>query len=150
MNSGDVAVLIASIAAALAAGAGWWLDQRRLACATRWRALPATLLLLVSVWVAALIVATFALKVPGAYGPVQYWHSDPNALAFMSGPRTWAMFAVWGSMLLAPVVTITMFVSLFRPSGGPRRRRVVLPALALMALSAAFALFATVRFFPSA
>lgn len=150
MSSADTAVLIASIAAALAAVAGWWLDQRRLACATRWRALPATLLLLVSVWVTALILATFALKVPGAYGPVQYWHSDAKALAFMSGPRTWAMFAVWGGVLLAPVVTITMFVSLFRPSEVSRRRRVALPALALMALSAAFALFATYRFYPSA
>lgn len=150
MSSGAAAVLIAAAVAALAASAGWWFDQRRLACPTRWRAVPATLLMLVSVWVAALIVATFALRVPGAYGPVQYWHSDPKPLAFMMGPRTWAMFAVWGSVLLAPLVAIVSLVSLRSPSRVPARRRLVMPALALAAFGAAFALFAVFRFFPSA
>lgn len=150
MSSGAAAVLIAAAVAALAASAGWWLDQRRLACATRWRAVPAALLMLVSVWVAMLIVVTFALRVPGAYGPVQYWHSDPKALAFMMGPRTWAMFAVWGSVLLAPLVAIVSLVSLRWPSRASARRRLVMPALALAAFGVAFTLFAVFRFFPSA
>ena len=151
MTGATLVVLIASVAACLAAWAGWRLDQRRLACATRWRAVPATLLMLVSVWVAALIVATFALKVPGAYGPVQYWYNDPNALDFMMGARTWALFAVLGCLWgLAPITAIVAIVSLWRPSQVPARRRLVMPALALVAFGAAFALFVVFRFFPTA
>ena len=150
MSSASLVVLIATVAACLAAGAGWWLDQRRLACATRWRAVPATLLMLVSVWVAVLIVATFALKVPGAYGPVQYWYNDPAAMDFIMKPRVWAMFAVLGSLWLAPAVTILAVVSLWRPSELPARRRLVMPALAMVAFGVAFGLFAVFRFFPTA
>lgn len=150
MNSATLVVLIATVAACLAAWAGWRLDQRRLTCATHWRAVPATLLMLASVWVAVLIVATFALKVPGAYGPVQYWYPDPAAMDFMMGPRVWAMFAVLGCLWgLAPITAIVAIVSLRRPSPVPARRRLVMPGLALAAFGVALWLFAVFRFFPT-
>lgn len=150
MNSALLVVLITTLAACLPAWAGWRLDQRRLACATRWRAVPATLLMLVSLWVAVLIVGSFALKVPGAYGPVQYWYNDPAAMDFIMEPRVWVMFAMLGSLWLAPVVAIPAIISLWRPSQFPARRRLVMPGLALAAFGVALWLYVTFRFFPTA
>lgn len=151
MSSAAIVVLIATVAACLAAWAGWRLDQRRLACATRWRAVPAVLLMLVSAWIAVLVPVTFALRVPGAYGPVQYWYSDPDAMGFIFGARVVAMFAILGGMwVLAPITIIATLVSLWRPSRVSARRRLVLPALALAVFGVAFTLFWMYRFYPTA
>ena len=53
-----------------------------------------------SVWVATVIQAAIWLKTPGAYGPVQYWHSDETAMAFMMGPRVLSLFLMLGGFWL--------------------------------------------------
>jgi hypothetical protein len=81
-----IAFLLATLAAILTAVGAWSADQRLLRCGTVFRGVVATLLMVASVWVATLIQAAIWLKTPGAYGPVQYWHSDETAMAFMNGP----------------------------------------------------------------
>ncbi len=145
-----LAILVATIVAAVAGIAAWLVDQRLLRCGTACRAVVATVLVVISIWIAALIQAAFWLKVPGAYGPVQFWHSDPNALDFMSGPRTLSLFLILGGMGLAALAAVAGLVSLFFPSERPRWWRLVVPAFAIGAYALAHYWFLAYEFFPSA
>ena len=147
-----IAFLLATVAATLTAIGAWSADQRLLRCGTVFRAAVATVLMVASVWVATLIQAAIWLKTPGAYGPVQYWHSDETAMAFMSGPRVLSLFLIFGGFWLAAVVAVASIASLLFPCASLRRRwyRLVVPVLAIGVYALAYHWFVAYEFFPSA
>ena len=69
-----IAVVTATVLAIAVSCGSWLVDQRLLKCKTKVRAVLATMGLLAGTWVCFLIKALFFFQVPGAYGPVQYWH----------------------------------------------------------------------------
>jgi len=147
-----IAVLLATLAATLTAVGAWSADQRLLRCGTVFRGVVATLLMVASVWVATVIQAAIWLKTPGAYGPVQYWHSDETAMAFINGPRVLSLFLMLGGFWLATLVAVASVVSLFFPSVTLWRRglRLIVPGLAVGVYVLAWHWFVAYEFFPSA
>ncbi len=145
-----VALLIATVFA-FAAGLGTWLlDQRLLRCRTRLRAAVATSLTAVATWTAVLIQSALLLEIPGAYGPVQYWHNDPGAMDFMMTARVLALFLMFPGWLLAALTPIVAFVSLLSPADGNRWNRLVVPTVALAVFGLAISWLGHYDFLPSA
>ena len=99
---------------------GWVLDQNALGCKTPIRAVLGLITLAIGSWICLTIVFAFAFKVPGAYGPVQYWVGDPEAHRFISGPRTVALFAIWGGLLFSGLLGLATAVSM---ALGPKETR---------------------------
>ena len=146
------AVIIAIIATLVASTIGvaiWLLDQRVLWCRTAFRAAVTTALTVVATWIAVVIFSAFWLKVPGAYGPVQYWHSDPTA-DFMFSVRVGALFLMLAGFALAALTLVTTVVSLFFPAEDNRWNRLIAPIVALALFALAWYWFDHFRFFPSA
>lgn len=145
---GHLAMLIAlAVAAGLTAGA-WWLDQRILRCGTVWRTVPAAGLLAIGAWVATLIPLAIWLRVPGAYGPVQYW--GDAGVSFIMGARTLALFLMLLGMLFGAATAVLTLVSLFFRATSSRWLRLILPVLAGGFYAVAYYLFGTYEFFPTA
>ncbi len=80
---------------------GWFLDQKALGCKTPTRAILGLIPLAIGAWICLTIIFAFTFKVPGAYGPVQYWVGDTQAHRFIRGPRTVALFAIWSGLIFA-------------------------------------------------
>jgi hypothetical protein len=143
-------LVIATGSAGLACYLAWRLDQRLLGCGTRWRAVVSIILLGIAVWVATLIHSALLLKVPGAYGPVQYWVGSNAAHDFISGPRVWALFSMLGGMWIAGLTAIAAVVSIFLKSERPRWTRLIVPSMALVVFALAYYWFIRCGFYPSA
>ncbi len=143
-------ILIASSSAVLACYFVWRLDQQRLNCGTKFRAIASLVLLCIAVWVAALIHSSLLLKVPGAYGPVQYWVGSEAAHDFMSGPRVWALFSMIGGMWVAGFTAIAAVVSLFLKSEESRWTRLIVPSISIIAYIITYYWFIRCGFYPSA
>ena len=103
------AVIIATLVASTTGVAIWLLDQRLLWCRTAFRAAVTTALTVVATWIAVVIFSALWLKVPGAYGPVQYWHNDPTA-DFMISVRVGALFLMIAGFALAALTLVTTVV----------------------------------------
>lgn len=144
------AVLIATITALLTVYGAWKLDQEVLKSRTVFRAIASVVLLGTSVWVVVLIKVSLLLKIPGAYGPVQYWVGDQAAHDFMSGPRVWAFFAILGGMWIAGLVTLSTLISLPLKSKGTRWFRIVVPSMSIAIFALACYWLITCGFYPSA
>ena len=129
---------------------GWGLDQNVLGCKTPIRAILGLITLTIGSWICLTIVFAFAFKVPGAYGPVQYWVGSPEAYRFISGPRTVALFAIWGGLLLSGLLVFATAVSIVLGPKAKRLKRVVLPSVALASYGLAWWLFINCGFYPSA
>jgi hypothetical protein len=142
-----IAFLIAVIAAAIVSSCGWFIDQRILRCQTPGRMIVALVLLGIATWLIALIQSAFWLKVPGAYGPVQYWGA--TGLYFM-WVRVLAMFADLAGMFVAVLVLVATIVSLFVESRTPKSFRCIVPAIALAVYALAGYMYFEYEFFPSA
>ncbi len=144
------AVLIAVAAAAIAGYALWQLDQRILNCGTPWRAAASIALLVVAVWIAVLIQTSLFLKIPGAYGPVQFWYNDPAADSFMQGPRVWAVFSILGGLGLSIITIVTAIAALFFHAENLKWYRLVVPSIANAIYALAYYWFVSYNFYPSA
>jgi hypothetical protein len=146
-----VIIMLSAIVLAVAAVIGVMIvDQYYMRCETPIRAELAAMLMGVGTGLVVLIGGSLLLKVPGAYGPVQYWHSDPAAMKFMMGPRVVALFTVCGGLLLAVCLGVATLVSLAYPADGRRWHRLIVPGVALAMYGLAYYLFAAYEFFPSA
>ena len=145
-----LALLIAIISAAIATFGAWKLDQKVLNCGTMPRAVISLILLGIAVWVAVLIQAAINLKVPGAYGPVQFWINNEEADNFMFGPRVWAMFSLLGGFWVAILTGISAIVSLFFKNEKIQWNRLIIPAVAISIFALACFWFEHYRFYPSA
>jgi hypothetical protein len=143
-------LLIASCSAVFACFFAWWFDQHVLNCGTKFRAVVSLILLCIAVWVAVLIHSSLLLKVPGAYGPVQYWVGSEAAHDFMSGPRVWTLFLMLGGMWLAGFTAIIAIVSLFIGSDRSRWNRLIVPSVSVIVFIIAYYWFVRCSFYPSA
>jgi hypothetical protein len=128
----------------------WVLDQNALGCKTPIRFILALITLAIGAWICLTIVFAFAFKVPGAYGPVQYWVGDSEAHRFIRGPRTVALFTIWAGLLFSSLSVIATLVSLAIGPKGTRLRIIVLPSIALASYGLAWWLFIRCSFYPSA
>ena len=142
------AVFIAGIVAVLLVSVGHWLDHFMLKCQGPLRLGIALALMGIGGWLIIAIHAAFWLRVPWAYGPVQFWDDAPGE-AFMA-VRTLALFLVLAGVLLAMALVVATAGSLFRRSPVPRWRRLVVPAVALGVFAFAYYTFITYQFYPSA
>jgi hypothetical protein len=145
-----IAMLLATVVGAAVGFAAWFVDQRLLRCGTAFRAVVATMLAAISTWVAMLIHSAIWLRVPGAYGPVQFWYNDPNASAFMMGPRLLSTFLMIGCFGLVVLTAIATVISFFFVRERFRWRRLVVPVLANGAYALAHYWFMAYEFFPCA
>lgn len=146
-----VITTLLAIVLALAAVIGTMIvDQYYMRCETPIRAGLAAMLMGIGTGLVVLIGGSLLLKVPGAYGPVQYWHSDPAAMKFMMGPRVVALFAACGGMLLAACLGVATLISLAYPAQRQRWHRLIVPGVALAMYALACYLFDAYKFFPSA
>ena len=128
----------------------WFLDQRALGCNTPVRAILGLIPLAIGAWICLTIIFALAFKVPGAYGPVQYWVGDMQAHRFMRGPRTVALFAIWGGLIFAGLSVLATIVSLaLKPHEG-QFKRVTVPTAALAIYGLSWVLFIHYGFYPSA
>lgn len=143
-------LLIASCSAVFSCYFGWKLDQQVLNCGTRFRAVSSLLLLCIAVWVAVLIHSSLLLKVPGAYGPVQYWVGSEAAHDFMSGPRVWALFSMLGGIWIAGFTVINAIISLFLRPEQSRWNRLIVPSISVIVFIIAYYWFIRCGFYPSA
>ncbi|MEM9448400.1 MAG: hypothetical protein AAGA75_07685 [Cyanobacteria bacterium P01_E01_bin.6] len=129
---------------------GWVLDLNVLGCKTPLRAILGLITLAIGSWIWLTIVLAFALKIPGAYGPVQYWVGDPEAYRFISGPRIVALFAILGGLLSSALLGLATAASVVRGPKGTRFKRIILPTFALANYGLAWWLFINCGFYPSA
>jgi len=141
---------ISTILTAMIVIGGWVFDQNTLGCRTPIRAILSLITLAIGSWIVLTIGFAFAFKVPGAYGPVQYWVGDPEAHRFISGPRTTALFAILGGLLFSSLSILTTLLSLAFGPKGTRFQRTVLPTAALATYGLAWWLFIRCGFYPSA
>ena len=153
LRSALAAMLAADLSTALTViirVGGWWLDQKMLCCRTPVRATLGLVPLAIGSWISLTILFALAFKVPGAYGPVQYWVGSAEAHRFIAGPRTVALFAIWGGILFTSLSAMATAISLTRSPTGTRLKRMVLPAVALASYGLAWWLFIRCGFYPSA
>jgi hypothetical protein len=145
-----VAFLIAVATAICVAWCGWRTDLNLTGGPTTGRRALAIALLGASAWLITLILAAIWLRVPGAYGPVQYWVGAEGHVGFLYQLRVLAMFLVLGCMLVAAAVGVATIAALCRPGSTPRWQLCVIPALAIGSFAVAYHLFFSQEFFPSA
>ncbi|MBA3481145.1 MAG: hypothetical protein H0T51_04945 [Pirellulales bacterium] len=145
-----VAFLIAVATATGVAWCGWRTDVNLTGGPTTGRRALAVALLGASAWLITLILAASWLRVPGAYGPVQYWAGAEGHVGFLYQLRVLAMFQVLGCMLVAAAVGIATIAALLRPGSTPRWQLCVIPALAIGSFAVAYHLSFSREFFPSA
>jgi hypothetical protein len=113
---------------------GWFIDQKTLGCKTRIRAVLGLVPLGIGSWVCSLIVFSFLLKAPGAYGPVQYWlGSDTAASDFMLYMRVIAFFAILLGLFFSALSLLATAASLAYRQEGYRLRLIVVPLAGLTA-----------------
>jgi hypothetical protein len=148
MGAGFIAVIVAVIGAILLVSAGHWLDHFVLKCQSPLRLGVALALMGIGGWLIIVIHTAFWLRVPWAYGPVQFWDDAPGE-AFMA-VRDLALFLVLAGFALATALVVATAISLFRRSPVPRWRRLVVPAVALGVFAFAYYTFITYQFYPSA
>jgi hypothetical protein len=144
---GVIALLIALVAASCAVWGGRYEEQWVLRCPKSVRQLLTLVLLGIAIWLIVLIQGALWLKVPGAYGPVQYWGDDGRG--FM-GLRALAMFVMLLGLLLAVAVVLTTFHAFVVGSATSAWRHGIIPAIALAAFALAYWMFFEYGFFPSA
>ncbi len=144
------AVLIAVSSAGVTGYLAWRFDQRTLNCGTPWRAAVSVALLVVAVWIVVLIQSAILLKLPGAYGPVQFWINDPAAASFMMGPRVWALFSIVGGLVLSVITFVAAISALFFNTKNSRWYRLATPSIALAIYALACYWFIHYNFYPSA
>src|SRR5262245_45659123 len=118
------------------------------------RALASIALLSLAVWLLALMKLALWMRVPGAYGPVQYSVGSKDADSFM-GIRTLALFAVVFVMMPLAGVNLVSIVyaairGLVRRSASEGWRRVVTPAIGLAIFVPTYHYWWKIGFFPSA
>lgn len=142
--------LVSTLLTAFIIIGAWVIDQNALACKTPIRAILGLITLTIGSWICLTIVFALAFKVPGAYGPVQYWAGDPEAYRFISGPRTIALFAIWGGLLFSGLLCLATAVSMALGPQGTRLKKIILPAFALASYALAWWLFINCGFYPSA
>ncbi len=114
------AVIIATFVASIVGVVTWLVDQWLLRCRTAFRAVVASVLAAVATWIAVVIHTALWLKVPGAYGPVQYWHNDPGGIDFMMSVRAGTLFLTIAGFALAGLLIILTVVALFLPAESNR------------------------------
>ncbi|MDG2992188.1 hypothetical protein L3556_14810 [Candidatus Synechococcus calcipolaris G9] len=145
-----VVTIFSTVLTALIVFSGWFLDQNALGCKSRVRAIFGLVPLAIGSWICLTIVFAFAFKVPGAYGPVQYWVGDMEAYRFISGPRTIAAFAILGGIFFAIIsVLVTAIYVALNPSGS-RLKGIITPSVALAIYGLAWWMFINCGFYPSA
>ena len=142
--------LYASIITLVTLAAAVWVDQRRLRCGSRFRLVLALIMLAIGSWTGWTIFFALEMQVPGAYGPVQYWVGDAAAHRFIQGPRTIAMFAMWGGWLISILSVVVTVVSAARARSTDRMLRLLVPVASWVAFGLAWWAFVHYRFFPSA
>jgi hypothetical protein len=125
-------------------------DQRLFGCRTRARLVLALVLLGTGTWLVSVIQAALWLRVPGAYGPVQYWDNAPGGGLDFMGVRALALFLTCGGFLVAVATPIAAIAALFVESPVSRWRRCIIPAVALAVYIAAYQMFFAYGFYPSA
>ena len=145
-----IAVILSILISAATVFIAWKLDQRKFRCETPLRAFASLILLALSTWVTAIIFLSLLLKVPGAYGPVQFWVGSEEAHYFIMGSRVIALFSVFGGVVVAAVTALAAIVSLFIAPTEHRLRRLVLPGVALSIYAGAFFSFLYFEFYPRA
>ena len=146
----NTSLLIATTSAIVTCIIAWWVDQQILACSTKFRTVLSIILLGIGVWVSVLIHSSLLLKVPGAYGPVQYWVGSEKAHDFMSGPRVWALFSMVGGMWIAGFTAIATVISMLLKSNNSRWARLIIPSISLIIFVLAYFWFIRCGFYPSA
>jgi len=134
-------------AALLVSRTAWILDQKKLGCGTPGRAGVAAFTLGFATLILGLILSSQILRVPGAYGPVQYWG---GATAFFEARTATTYALIFGTAPIAIVTAISWLVGLIVKDPAPRVERSATPAAALLLLGAAWVMFFAVEFFPSA
>jgi hypothetical protein len=140
-----LAIVMSGAAAVFAARGLWHLDQTILKCSTPVRAFTAASLAALSAGVGTLIVLAVVLRVPGGYGPVQFWGgTTPPFFAV----RTCAMLVVLAGPIPCIISVLTLLVALFRQSSTPRFLRCLCPFIALAAFGLAYVLFNQFDFAP--
>jgi hypothetical protein len=128
---------------------GWFIDQKTLGCKTRIRAVLGLIPLGIGSWVCSLIVFSFLLKAPGAYGPVQYWlGSDTAASDFMLYMRVIAFFAILLGLFFAALSLLATAASLAYRQEGYRLRLIVVPSAGLTAYGLSWLMFFKLHFYP--
>jgi hypothetical protein len=144
------ATFVSTILTAMFVIGGWFLDQNILGCRSPVRAILGLITLTIGSWICLTIVFAFAFKVPGAYGPVQYWVGDSEAHRFISGPRTIALFAILGGLIFSSLSILATLLSLAFGPKEIRFKRTILPTAALAIYGLAWWLFIRCGFYPSA
>ena len=144
------AVIASTILTILILVAGWFLDQKSLGCQSPVRMGLALIMLAIGSWICLTIFFACLFQVPGAYGPVQYWVGDMAAHRFISGPRTFALFAIWGGLLVAGLSALATIVSLVSGPAELRLKRIALPLVGLAVYGLSWLMFVGCSFYPSA
>ena len=130
--------------------AGWFIDQKTLGCQGPVRMGLALITLAIGAWICLTILFACLFQIPGAYGPVQYWVGDMEAHRFISGPRTFALFAIWGGLLVAGLSAIVTIISVVSGPGELRVKRMMLPLAGLAIYGLSWWMFIACSFYPSA
>jgi hypothetical protein len=144
------AFLISVVLSAAAILGSWYFDQLFLDCRSPIRLILTLALLGIAIWVISIIHVAFWLRVPGAYGPVQFWAGAPGGGLDFMGVRALALFAMLAGMLLAVAAPIATIASFFAQSATPKWHRCVIPAVAIGVYCIAYWMFFAYQFFPSA
>ncbi len=144
------AVIASTILTILMLVAGWFIDQKSLGCQGPVRMGLALITLAIGAWICLTILFACLFQVPGAYGPVQYWVGDMEAHRFISGPRTFALFAILGGQFVAGLSVLITTVSVVSGPKELRLKRIVLPLVGLAVYGLSWWMFIECSFYPSA
>ena len=145
-----IAFIVSILITAATVVAAWKLDQGKFQCQTPLRAFVSVVLLALGTWVTAIIFLSLQLKVPGAYGPVQFWAGSEEAHYFILGARVLALFCMLAGVGIAAVTVIATLVSLFIEPFERRFHRLALPAVAFSVFGMAVFSFGYYGFYPRA
>ncbi len=110
----------------------------------------ALITLAIGSWICLTILFACLFKVPGAYGPVQYWVGDMAAHRFISGPRTFALFAILGGQFVAGMSVLATIISVMSGPKELRLKRIALPLVGLAVYGMSWLMFVECSFYPSA
>jgi hypothetical protein len=144
------AVIASTILTILILVAAWFIDQKSLGCQSPVRMIFALITLAIGTWICLTILFACLFQVPGAYGPVQYWVGDMEAHRFISGPRTFALFAILGGQFVAGLSALVTIVSVVSGPRELRVKRMIVPLAGLAIYGLSWWMFIVCSFYPSA
>lgn len=146
-----IAIVLATIITIALVWGGWFIDQKKLECKTRIRAVLGLIPLGIGVWICSLIFFAFLFKAPGAYGPVQYWvGSDTTASDFMLFARVFAFLAILFGLFFAALSVLATVASLVFSQKRYELRVIVIPSAGLAAYGLSWLIFFGFKFYPTA